>query len=559
MYVMRRFNTNNNAENGDSRKEKRQKSFPRRFGGRLTALLLTVIMLLSGVFALTSCSGNADSGSEKNGAGVIPPSVGKKVNSPVKENYFVKNNIELERITVTMEGGKSGDYFVISGLSDKDVEEKINEKIYKAFMKYIQNDNPPPYRGAKIKTANFDTPQSVYVDMSVVGSINNVLSLLIYRTVSYGYSDTANYDGVFFSEINPLNIELNTGATIKLEDMFADNVDALGYVNEYIGKAIEKSYYDDEEDYYFGENAQLKLAAPFTGIDANQKFYLNGWDGGIEIIIDYSTPEFFTDNTYTQISIPYSDKMAYTKRFMGKESIFTDKTVDKELIANSYDQLSMHREMSSDDNVMVSYYEKQPDYVIAEVNKLAEDRGAFTDAVSQKYAEYAANYGRDNVYERTTVSVISNRISGLEYIISEKFGSIYVSDANISYDKRESRYITYKKDSDEIMSVEELFKDPKDCNKLLKKAIRANMPTYYDKYDPWAVDTEAFIDEALMHVNGFYLSTDSLCLSYDCDLQDMAAEMLEKDREQTYKYRAICADAGLSFSNLGCDNLTIFK
>ncbi len=538
---------------------------------RAVAWLLTMVLAFSGIFMFAGCSeGVTDQAARGEDtseiAGTVSADLQKRVNAPVQASYFITNNIDIESVSVPSEDGREGDYIVISGLADKEVEEKINDTIYKTFLKNLQNDNPPPYRGAKLKVGSAEAPQSVFVTMQVTANINNILSICVSRSM-YFKEDSS----VYFGDATPLNIDLNTGNSIKLSEMFTDNTDYYAYVNDAIEAEILKTDYDSEEYSYLG-NFDIILTAPFSGVSENQKFYLNGSDGSISLIVDYSMPDFYTENYYTLITIPYSEKMAFTKRFMEQISIFDDTTINKRLIAGSgYDANTLKSDSSFENDgnfskyMGFSYYEAQPDYVLEKINEFMDGGEAYADEIYQKYTEYAQIYGSENIYGVVYMYANASNIAGMEYILLEKSANIYTVGDDFSLDgalnffDTNVSYLTFEKNSDEIMEFSELFKEPKNRNKLMKQAIHINMENYLDEECEWPDDTDKFIDEALKHVDGFYPATDCFYPSYDCDLQKLASEVLGCSYDEAYRFAYVCGNCGIAYRDVGCGALRLFR
>ena len=536
----------------------------RKKGGGLRALSAILILITVLTCFLGGCAVSANDKDEAAKSESVVSSDRKKiVNAPVNSDYFISNNLEVESVSVTAENGRTGEYLVVSGLANSVVQDKINEKLYSSFMKYLQNNNPPPYRGARLQTAEYGAPKSVYIGMNLTGNINNILSVTINREMYYG----ENYD-LYYSDIIPINIDLNTGKSFKLSDMFADNIDYEAFVNDTVWDAIENSDFDSEDySYYdYGDYPNLRLTAPFTGISENQRFYVNGRDGSISLIIDYRMPEFYTEGTYELLTIPYNNKMAVTKRFMDRDSIFEDRTVNMILKANdgyAWEDRNLQSEDISYGRVYAElrtiYYEKQPDYIVKKIKKLVAAKDDFIAAFNEKYAEYALNYGEENITAVVNMYVYSDRIAGREYIQFEQYGSIYpvnLSDAS-SLNMRNAVYITYDSNGD-IMDIDDLFKNPEKKIELLEKAVLANIKDYYDAGALWPVNVGDFIEVALGHANGFYLSADALHLSYDCDLQSLASGYFGISYEDAERYEDILQENSLEFSDIGCGSMTIF-
>lgn len=275
-----------------SRKE-RQHDTLIKFSGYIKIALIS-ILIVPIMATMSSCSDGASSS-------------GKLINSPVVIPYLVKNPIEI----VTTEKTDVPEFYkrtiTISGLSDKKVEQSINEKLGIIYKQTLEGDIPP-YRGIRKMVTSSSKLTANTLDSNMSFNYNNVASITIYGNRTY---DNYNYVGL----MNSYNVDLNTGLEITLKDIFADDVDYKKIINDIILEKIMKSN-ASEEDYFSMEGSGLKLVAPFKGISDDQKFFL--MQGGLVLIFDYANPEFETGLYAATVLInfqEFGDSVAITERF----------------------------------------------------------------------------------------------------------------------------------------------------------------------------------------------------------------------------------------------------
>lgn len=253
-------------------------------------------MIVPIIATMSSCSDGASSSR-------------KVINSPVVIPYLVKNPIEI----VTAEKTDVPEFYTrtitINGLNDKEIQKTINEELTSIYANVIEAALPP-YRGIKQILRNDAKPSSNTIDSNMSFNYNNVASIAIYGN--------RNYDNITsIGLVEAYNVDLNTGKQLYLKDVFADDVDYKVILNDFISKLLMKSNSTDESDNYYGMGGYgLKLVAPFKGINDKQKFFL--YPGGLVLIFDYSTPEFDTGLYATTIYITFQelgDTVAISERF----------------------------------------------------------------------------------------------------------------------------------------------------------------------------------------------------------------------------------------------------
>ena len=229
------------------------------------------------------------------------------------------NNLETTEI-MHNEGGRvylsqyanpyklSVSYYTIDGLKNKEVENKINERIKEEAFKLV------PTEEADTKSV------SCYVS----GNFSNILSLNF--SSSYNTKKGDNDYDYHSGKSSAITFDLNTGDTIALKDCFVDNVNINVILNNaaYKSLAWDEKYmwgtWNEETDEYEEPVDRRDLedrvfAFMHTVSKGNYTFYVN--DYGINVQTDGAWASIDFDDCY--------DKIAIFKRYLTKDSIFTDK------------------------------------------------------------------------------------------------------------------------------------------------------------------------------------------------------------------------------------------
>jgi outer membrane murein-binding lipoprotein Lpp len=137
-------------------------------------------------------------------------------------------------------------YPVLSGLSDGSTEKKINEKLYKVFID---------------KRKDLKKEDNLSVEDSFGGKIIN--NILLVNRLGYDYSFGAAH-GMPINDYYP--IDLKTGKTYKLEDLFLENSDYVDTINKIITAKIKEESKKDQSIYF---------QDGFSSIQPDQYFYVD--------------------------------------------------------------------------------------------------------------------------------------------------------------------------------------------------------------------------------------------------------------------------------------------
>lgn len=339
-------------------------------------LLLATFFLISSFGLSAVAHGKHDEG------------IQKSIHSPVEIPFVVENSIEILRLEIDEGPNKQFQYFQISGLLNRDVEDRINgeiEVLFQQMMRYSTGEERPPYRGIMRAIPMDREVKYSYLTIIPLFNFNHVLSVVALLFVSF----PENY----FHVCDVLNFDLTTGERISIQEVFTDDVDGLGVVNDAIVADFNYRRIAFDPDY---SHHEIFIVAPFQGITEEQKFYMD--EDGLQVIIDFNNPTFDVGFSYTIVTIPlYSGdgQMAITQRFYDKDqSIFVEDRREKRFLRNYYEEIITNYDYYVEDNmewdVVISYPEDLSQHFIERIGTI---RGEIEERI------------HDYVHESSIVSV----------------------------------------------------------------------------------------------------------------------------------------------------------
>lgn len=232
----------------------------------------------------------------------IETEIGTKRNQKYNQN-------DLEIIRKNVDGIVEYQSIRISGLKNKEIENKINNEIAQTEEEFVN------------LLSNFEAGEHKYINEYVVANFSNILS------ISMEASSYSSFDSI--EKEKYLNYDLTTGNKIELKDLFLPNADIDGYAREYIYKdalheAFSKTnvFFDDKYwkdgkcTYFTNELDEANYIKRFTRYkNAKKDFYI----GGNYIYIKYGKE--WNDSICIKYKDCLNDLVVYTK-FVTKDSIF---------------------------------------------------------------------------------------------------------------------------------------------------------------------------------------------------------------------------------------------
>jgi hypothetical protein len=518
-----------------------------------------------GVNAPGNTSGDPSIYHEETGASRSRPRSGKPVKAPVDILYTVQNPLEIHPETITQEtDGEEGterNYVVISisGLKDKEVEKKVNDRIRQAYED-IKAQGLPPFRGIKAAIPENALLAGDSIYCYAAANFNNILSVCISRDSSYALpnnsGDYLKHPGGYYLNteyvyvLEGLTFDLNTGNEITLADVFADNVDYLALLNDAVVKELNASSAQDEG--YFTRWYGLKLAAPFKGLLPEQKFFLDS--SGLNLIFDYATPEFYSpDFSIRTIHIPYGDldgSVAVTERFYEKgENIFTSEDAPIKTLMQSgyYSSVPIQKEEYRDGRVSVFCYTlvspSFPDGLMERVMEMSSVSQGKIDEMNRALAAESTHWNEEDVNgyfeQRVNASTVGHYATITKHISGATREAGFFS----------MEYLTYGRNTGKELTLADMFISGFDYLALVRKAFEKTIVDYGGLYRD---GRKMSAEESVERLNEILAENLDFCPNSD------SISIVAGEAEFTGGYREPL-HINLTFEEIGYENLTLFE
>jgi len=454
---------------------------------------------------------------------VFPDPIGQVVNSPVSVPYVDNNPITIKNITVTETDMIYTGVIEIDGLKDAAVEKKINDAIRERFdelMTFEDLDNLPPFRGIRQKIKDGATLNNLNVYASVSFNANGVLGICFNAYV--GISNSAT-DQVYVNVTDGMTFELVHGEQLTLSDLFTNDADLGTLINDSVNRSLATMNSQDETESGYFWYTHLLQVGPFTGIQADQPFFLA--DNGLHLIIDYRTPEFETNLSSYTILVPFTDfgdQIGFTQRFEFNQGLFDSPIIDRQFLWMDDQNDRLETIPFGDQNqfrIRVSIPKDLDSIVSAKADEM---KAVILDKLSNYVSENTVSYASG------ALTVVRTGPYTCLYSSTEAYadpsGFLFFSDS-VCYDKTHHQ-----------MALSDYFKPGFDYESALKQLIQEEIDKGYLAAD---VSIQAIYDslEIQISVIGFNFSGKAYSPSLDQD-----------------QYFGISP----AFSAFGVENLTIF-
>lgn len=522
------------------------------------SVLLSLMLLIVLITALTGCS---------NSSGPAPTRSG--LNSPIEINYLVQNPIEIVELVEEKAQDYSYRSFTFTGLADQEIQNKINDRITSAYNE-MREKGIPPYRGAKVRIPEGAKKIGENISVYPSGSFNNILSVSLNKYVNYAIPEA---DGSFleyqpgqyqniagYGEILSLNFDLNTGEEISISAIFTDDTDATALLTGIMERKLHEENAAEDGYFVMTEFYNLKLTKPFTGIHADQEFYLNSW--GLALVFDYRNTDFETNMQPAVVMIPWAEldgKAAVTARFYDAEkNIYTSTAPAVKSLLNGNDRAN--KQNQSQDKVgrvnvylTTNYSDQYPEAVQQKIRELSTRDEARIQSMQAemeaKSQEFLNQYGE--AYYEQSVSAFS---AGNYITVSRNvYGMIpkeTPQDGSGAY--QESQYYCFDKTTGKQVTLKDLFVPGYDPALIIKKALRDAINSTVFSYgaalglskeEQQKYLSEEYIGNLYEQIKGFGVQSDGLFF----------APPAITVGTQTYPVFVT-----LTYKDIGCDNLSLF-
>ena len=366
-------------------------------------------------------------------------------------------------------------------------------------------------------------------------SCDNILSVKCEHTKNYEIETGVweEYKYFYYSEIETLNFDLNTGKQILLQDLFADSIDFEEFVNEKVYTILDKND-ATSEGYDWTDIYDLKLVAPFSGIKYDQKYYIEEYSGNIVLIFDDETPEFLCTSIPSTVSIDVLDALAYQEKFRG-ENLFENETPEYMLLVHSYSEYNRE----GDDIYDEEYFGNE-------------------DIRIDEYLTYASIYSAESIYAYAEYNTYIGRYGDYPYVCLYRGNGIIEQNnwTSLWYDNHEE-YHCFDPDGNEL-DLAGIFNCGEDEIKDIivgcwMKNTERDAEEFFDIYGISLF--YEFFDEAYNHINGFYLNSDAVSFSFDLNISELCERYFSENEDS---WKLLWASSYANYGDIGCDMLNIF-
>jgi len=404
----------------------------------------------------------------------------------IHDSYFL-NGIEIVKKIELYE--KNGEY--ITGLKNRDVQKKINDKIDLVINQL----------GSEVKEFIDSGYKDVKTSLYAYGNFNNVLSLEIRASVLRDTEDSFDYK----TFIEYINVYLVDGNDISFDSLFTKKGNDVDFVRIAAYSAIAKKYSfncldeNGELDYdsmqCFMEDSrdlsrvedEVMLAVNYYKSD-NFKFYFS------PTYIYFETPNMAGEQNFYE----YRDMIGIYNRVNKIDDLYEKKNLNNEYIAftNSYDNLGYPSfALAKNNNIILSVYESgmYPEVKVDDVKKRLDN---FVNDSILGFKNNEGGYLQINftVYYNSKLNLLTMNcdfdkyVSSLTYFKetmyedlikafnSTDFYGYYLGDAstaNYTYSTNRIREIYMG--SKKIEKLSDLFKSDYDYESIIKNKINTQL------------------------------------------------------------------------------------
>ncbi len=529
------------------------------------------------------------------------PYHGNSVHSlKAKKGYYRLNNIDCQFIQPEGENiGVSSNFIKISGLKDKEIQSKINNKIKSTFYELLEDKSLGLAVGEKIKEKeylNMNAKYTNYVYSNVYYNANNVFSVQLHRSLEVDVPGNEYSD--YFAKTVILNFDLATGELLNLGDCFEDGFDYVTLINNQIVGFADKMGYADDGGYDYESGNYLCVGSNFETIWPDIQFYPSSWNDTVTIVVDNKTKGFETMTSSDYFTLELENGTAIAERFATDESLFTDDTENYSLTYfNSSSKLSdyYNEEENSkvseivgpiEDESDYSYYVKAkcpldaPEKVLEFVKSEFKDSDGFSKRAKEWYQERVIDshfggeeYDISNYEVWASGYMYANRVGDYYSARSERSLTAWNPNESRSNFYQELLYKTFDLNGNEI-TVKDIFKKGTDYELLLaniffdrfKKDAESCLDYGYesDQWYAWqAYEESEFYDLAeklVKDINGIELGSDTIYFSYNDKIKILEEWMGDSAYEDNGSRLRMLSDSFgymVSYEDIGWQNLNI--
>ncbi|MBR4149949.1 MAG: hypothetical protein IKR08_01045 [Firmicutes bacterium] len=494
--------------------------------------------------------------------------------------YVPKNSISIDQYQEAADGPDDhyeGYYLQISGLKDKDIEARVNQRL-KALYESVRDEEEYPDKEdlrARLKAFSYDRHDE-YISENITASIGNILSV----TCNHSESFTGDNDWLSYEDVKTLNLDLNTGNEISYTDLFADDCVGPGFIQQAVDAAVEEgirrqAHRDDPEEEgspEYSEKSALFLnpgqTAGHIGVNGLLKYYVSEYTGELMIVIDHDLPQFDTGFYYDVVSVPMEGLHAYDQRFYNGENIYESEEqayclFSRSLVDDSEyvysDEVVMHNDVEltvgTSEYNFASFPEEWNEYL-----KLTPEQKDAMILQGKTFIDqvFGDGWGPDYLLATANFNNFALRYGNFTALTRDMYFSVSYNSPDFYQNLRSRDYYStqlYYGDSTEPLELKDLFAEGVDYEALLSDAIRQSIDEMEPAYGYDEARMQAWLRFLLDDITGFYPNETSLVLIYD-DITHHAVEFFPDD-DELWKFSA--GAQNVSYDKLGYKNLNIFR
>ncbi len=239
-----------------------------------------------------------------------------------------RNGLRTEMVICREELQLSASTLSLSGLKDKEIQRKIEERILQEVEYFCDPSYVPDVQGIRAYEARGLKPENCSYKSVYAGAeanSGNVLSVLI---TCDAYYDIPLPDGSsesrYFNTCSTLNIDLNTGKDVPLSAWIRDGADALSLLGEKAGRFLSDNedsvYSDDTAPAAYGDAAVRAASSPV--ILPGQKYYLDDQEKTLHLVLDAETPWCISGGIYQTLPVKWDEDFVMDRYALRGDSLF---------------------------------------------------------------------------------------------------------------------------------------------------------------------------------------------------------------------------------------------
>lgn len=439
----------------------------------------------------------------------------------LQQNPVTVQTVEMENFSENAPDSYLYTKIEVSGMEDGEAQKKINAAITEEYEAIL--NGTPGYRGFTSRIDASQKKESEIISMNVTGNFNGILSVLINKTV--------RQSGVFYTDYQTMNFDVNTGEEIRIRDLFTE--EGLDSLNTLIGSRLDAAAVQYHGGSPYDAAQDFQMLSMFKGVTEDQKFYLD--ENKIHVVLDYTNPEFYQPH-FTPYEIDVGFDRLYEglllNRYAGSE------TDPKYLLVYGNGET---RDVSSDVpegsanlhyGLNCTYPEDMPESGKEKSAELAVFDAAFAEQLKSEAASNPGfQYGYTNTVRGNRIGNYYNLIHSVSYYKANYWGETVTG-------------IVYDMDGN-IVALKDLFQSGVDYEAIIKDSIAEQL-----SYDfPDGNYGGKTIDDIYGEIS---FTLDSYGLQIKTQPIPFKMELGETDYESS-------VSVFIPYEEFGCDQMTIFN